>query len=354
MPGWPKRFIAIRISIAAMAMSTFNTVRITQLNDEINTLKEKTDLILDVVHLHEKHLHHLEEKLDQTSKHLADLLESNIWFSSKVTDAIEKKFQSVIHHHEMWLNPPNTTDSLQGPCHMTFWMESLTTSPRWPRGRTWSHLSNLLLTFFKLRYRTSTHWPRRNSAWFSTSLWSQITIFWTSTSSCHYQFTSTSPQTSPSRRMLAHKSAHNWTLKIFSNNFQCWLTHLSPPGGHFLLQRKESHETSLKRSCLGALYMANSQSIQNHCRFKIAEDREKIFKLSENTWAVYSVGMISTNEVCPAANDITAMRPFRNWLCLSWKRASVLPNNLYFLATRSFSNIDEFISIEFQTLHLPM
>jgi hypothetical protein len=41
-----------------------------------------------------------EEKLDQTNKHLAYLLESNIWFSSKVKDAIEKKFQSVVHHHE--------------------------------------------------------------------------------------------------------------------------------------------------------------------------------------------------------------------------------------------------------------
>jgi hypothetical protein len=40
MPGRPKHFIAIRISIAAMAMSTFNTVPITQLNEEINTLKE--------------------------------------------------------------------------------------------------------------------------------------------------------------------------------------------------------------------------------------------------------------------------------------------------------------------------
>jgi len=100
MPGQPKCFIAIGISIAAMAMSTFNTVRITQCNDEFNTLKEKTDLILDVVHLHEKHLHHLEEKLEQTNELLADLLELNIWFSSKVTDAIEKKFQSVIHHYK--------------------------------------------------------------------------------------------------------------------------------------------------------------------------------------------------------------------------------------------------------------
>jgi len=67
MPGQPKCFIAIGISIAAMALSTFNTVRITQLNEEINTPKEKTDLILDVVNLHEKYLHHLEEKLDQTN-----------------------------------------------------------------------------------------------------------------------------------------------------------------------------------------------------------------------------------------------------------------------------------------------
>ncbi len=64
-------------------MSTFNTVRITQLNEEISTLKEKTDLILDVVHLHEKHLHHIEEKLEQTNKLLADLLEANVWFTSK-------------------------------------------------------------------------------------------------------------------------------------------------------------------------------------------------------------------------------------------------------------------------------
>jgi hypothetical protein len=100
MPGRPRRFIAIGISIHAMVMSTFNTVRITQLNEEISTLKEKMDLILDMVHLHEKHLHHVEEKLEQTNKLLADLLEANIWFSSKVTDAIEKKFESVVWHHE--------------------------------------------------------------------------------------------------------------------------------------------------------------------------------------------------------------------------------------------------------------
>jgi hypothetical protein len=31
---------------------------------------------------------------------LADLLESNVWFTTKITDAVEKKFQSMVHHHE--------------------------------------------------------------------------------------------------------------------------------------------------------------------------------------------------------------------------------------------------------------
>jgi hypothetical protein len=92
-PRRPKIFIAIGISIVAMAMSTFNTIQITQLNKEISTLKEKTDLILEVVHLHEKHLDHLEEKLEQTNTLLANLLDANVWFSSKVTDVSEAIFQ---------------------------------------------------------------------------------------------------------------------------------------------------------------------------------------------------------------------------------------------------------------------
>jgi hypothetical protein len=28
------------------------------------------------------------------------MLETNVWFMAKLTDAIEKKFQSVVHHHK--------------------------------------------------------------------------------------------------------------------------------------------------------------------------------------------------------------------------------------------------------------
>jgi hypothetical protein len=99
-PGWPKRFVAIGLAIAAMALSSFNAYRITELNSEISALKSKTNLLVDVSHLHKAHLHHLEEKTDATNKLLADLLESNIWFTTKITDAVQKKFQSIVHHHK--------------------------------------------------------------------------------------------------------------------------------------------------------------------------------------------------------------------------------------------------------------
>jgi hypothetical protein len=83
-----------------MAMSSFNAYRITELNTEISALKSKMDLLVDISDLHKAHLHHLEEKMDATNKLLADLLESNIWFTTKITNSVEKKFHYVVHHHE--------------------------------------------------------------------------------------------------------------------------------------------------------------------------------------------------------------------------------------------------------------
>ncbi len=100
LPGRPKHFIALGIAIAAAALSSYNAYRITELNNEISALKSKTDLLVDISHLHEAHLHHLEEKTDGTSKLLPYLLKLNVWFTTKITDAVEKKFQSVVHHHE--------------------------------------------------------------------------------------------------------------------------------------------------------------------------------------------------------------------------------------------------------------
>jgi len=63
-PGRPKHYIALGLSIAVMTMSSFNAYRITQLNSEITTLKLKIDLLVDISHLRDAHLHHLEDQID--------------------------------------------------------------------------------------------------------------------------------------------------------------------------------------------------------------------------------------------------------------------------------------------------
>jgi hypothetical protein len=63
---------------------------------------------VDVSHLHEAHLNHLEEKLmPQTNS-----LEANIWFTAKLTDTIEKKFHSVVHHHNNVVKSPHLVHCL--------------------------------------------------------------------------------------------------------------------------------------------------------------------------------------------------------------------------------------------------
>jgi hypothetical protein len=76
----------------------------------------------------------------------------------------------------------------------------------------------------------------------------------------------------------------------------------------FFCKGKKVMETSLKRSYVGALYLANSDTIQSNSQFRIAEATEKIFKLLENTWTMYSIGTINTNEVCPIMNIIMVMQ----------------------------------------------
>jgi hypothetical protein len=284
MPGRPKQLIAIGISIAARAMSTFNMVRITQLNEEISTLKEKTDLILDMVHLHKKNLHHLEEKLDQTNKLLANILDPNVWFSSKVTDAIEMKFESVVWHHENVVKsaqhhrlapgalPHDILDGIIN--HVTAVTKKKNLVPFITFASDLfqievSHLYTPAMNEFTLIL----HIPMVANS-------NLLTLYEFLPLPIHFDFAANILITPDVGQTNLLTIGHSQSFQAISSTDLHACLHL---GDTFFCKGRKVMETNLKRSCLGALYMANSNSIQNHCQFKIAEAREKIFELSENT-----------------------------------------------------------------------
>jgi hypothetical protein len=69
--------------------------------------------------------------------------------------------------------------------------------------------------------------------------------------------------------------SHSQSLQTISSSDLHACIHL---GDTFFCKGRKVMETSLKRSCLGALYTANSNAIQTKCGFMIAEAQEKIFK----------------------------------------------------------------------------
>jgi hypothetical protein len=63
----------------------------------------------------------------------------------------------------------------------------------------------------------------------------------------------------------------------------------------------------LTKTCLLALYLADHTNIQTRCKFTVDRAQEKIFRLDSHTYVVYSLGKISTNQVCPKAKSISVV-----------------------------------------------
>jgi len=78
-------------------------------------------------------------------------------------------------------------------------------------------------------------------------------------------------------------------------------------GKTFFCEGRSILQTNIVEDCLGSLYLGSSTLIKNNCKFRIATTREKIFSLGNNTWLVYSIGTIATNQVCPKTNTLSPL-----------------------------------------------
>jgi hypothetical protein len=66
-------------------------------------------------------------------------------------------------------------------------------------------------------------------------------------------------------------------------------------------------QTNIIQDCLGSLYLGSATLIKANCKFRIDSTREKIYSLGNNTWLVYSIGTIATNQVCPKTGTLSSL-----------------------------------------------
>jgi hypothetical protein len=288
-----------------MAMSSINAYRITQLNSEISALKSKTDLLVDVSHLHEAHLHHLEEKTDATNKLLADMLKANVWFTAKITDAVEKKFQSVIHHHVNVVKSAQHHRLAPGALPHNVLDEILNHTLAIAKKQNMVSFVNYASDLFQvevshlydpntLQFMLIIHIPLISNA-------NLLELYEFLPLPIHFNFSANISITPDIGQNNLLAIGHSKSFQTISSTDLHSCLHL---GDTFFCKGRKVMETSLQKSFLGSLYLAYAEAIQTTCKFKVAEASEKTFELAENTWAVYSTGTINTNQVCQAKNTI--------------------------------------------------
>jgi hypothetical protein len=78
-------------------------------------------------------------------------------------------------------------------------------------------------------------------------------------------------------------------------------------GNTFFCDGRSVLQTNIVENCLGSLYLGSSSLIKAKCKFRIDNTREKIYNLGNNTWVVYSIGTIATNQVCPRDNSLSPL-----------------------------------------------
>jgi hypothetical protein len=234
-----------------------------------------------------------------------DMLETNVWFMAKLTDAIEKKFQSVVHHHENIVKSAQHYRLALGPLPHDFLDEILNHTLSVARKRNMvsfvNYASDLLQVEVShlydpktLQFTVIVHIPLiSNANLLELYKFLQLTI--------HFNF-SANVSVTPAVGQDNHLAiGHSKSFQTISSTDLHSCLYL---GDTFFCKGRKVMEMSLQKSCLGSLYLANAEAIQTTCKFKVAEASENIFELAENTWAMYSTMTINTKKVCQAKNII--------------------------------------------------
>jgi hypothetical protein len=78
-------------------------------------------------------------------------------------------------------------------------------------------------------------------------------------------------------------------------------------GQTFLCKGRSVLQTNIVQDCLGSIYLGSATLIKANSKFCIDSTREKIYSLGNNTWVVYSIGTIATNQVCPKAGTLSPL-----------------------------------------------
>jgi len=326
------------IATSSLALSTYNTVQISKLESAIETQKHKTDLLADIVHIHEQHLHQLDRMIEDIGNEIAKLkVQAGFHFSidraiaQVISDS--NKLRAVIAIFEQVIN--SAFDQKLAPGALS--VDVLDTIVH--------HIKD---TAAKNKFHNFIHQPsdlyKLETSFIHRPEESKVILILhvpyveTENLLLLYEFISLPIYFNFSSNVSVLPDVGKQDLIAIGNTeaFQTLsssdLANCKRMGKTFFCEGRSVLQTNIVNDCLGSLYLGSSTLIKNNCniynilvaavgslylgsstliknncKFRIPTTREKIYSLGNNTWLVYSIGTIATNQVCPKTNTLSPL-----------------------------------------------
>jgi hypothetical protein len=298
---------------ASLTLSTYNTVQISKLETAIEAQKQKTDLLADIVKLHEQHLHQLDRMSDDIGREIQALkVQSGLHFSINkamaqvISDtnklwALVAIFERVIHSaFDQKLAPGAlSVDVLET---ILYHIKDTAANNKFHK------FIHQPFDLYKLE-TSFIHWPEEQTV----ILILHVPFVEAENLLPFYKFISLPIYFNFSLNVSIIPDVGKIDLFAIANTeaFQTLSTSDLPNckrlGKTFFCEGQSMLQTNIVEDCLGSLYLWSATLIKANCKFRIDSTKEKIFSLGNNTWVVYSIGTIATNQVCPRAGTLSPM-----------------------------------------------
>jgi len=301
------------VATSALTLSTYNTVQISKLESKIEAQQQKTDLLTDIVKIHEQHLHQLDRMIDTIGQELKALkVQSGLHFSidKAIAQVISdtNKLRAVVAIFERDIN--TAFDQKLAPGALSVDVPD-------------SILYHIKDTAAKNKYHNFIHQPsdlyKLEVSFIHRPEDKTVIII------LHVPFVETE-NLLPLFEFISLPIYFNFTANVsvipdvgkadliairnteaFQTLSTSDLANCKRLGNTFFCDGRSVLQTNIVENCLGSLYLGSSSLIKANCKFCIDSTREKIYNLGNNTWVVYSIGTIATNQVCPRDNSLSPL-----------------------------------------------
>ena len=294
-----ERFIGFLLGICGMAMAGAETIQIQHLDARIAKGEKETMLLKDITHLHENHLKNLDAKVSFHDQLFRDMIHHNpatfVSTFSAVQRELENKVQmatSLIAHAQAHRLAPGVFNKealdsvvqytkklakeqqLENFIHHTSDLYQLETSYLYnPANKTFSIILHIPLVQKENLLKMYKFVPLP----LNTQLTSNHSLM---------------PDVG-NRDIIAVRGTEAYKVLSHSDLHKC----LKMGNTHFC-RNSNVLSTNMKATCLSSIFMADTLSAREQCKFQVRPRQEAVFETAHNQFIIYTNQTMEIQEVC--------------------------------------------------------